>query len=87
MNCWARTQDGWAVNLDGTDAARVFSLPRIELHAGAGGWTCVSHLPDGTSRPTAVGSPPTIAAAKRAAIEEALRTLGTTYEPDLRALL
>lgn len=87
MVAWARTADGWAVNLDGSDAGRVYSLPRIELHSGHAGWTCICHLPDGTSRPTTVAAAPTAAAAKRAAVEEALRTLGPRYEAELRALL
>lgn len=75
------------MNLDGTDASHQFSLPRLELHAGPGGWTCVCHLPDGTSRRVLVGGAPTSAAAKRAAIEEALRTLGAAYERELRTLM
>jgi hypothetical protein len=31
---WCKTEDGWAVNLDGTNAATAFSLPRIELYSG-----------------------------------------------------
>ncbi len=75
------------MNLDGTDAASQFSLPRLELHAGAGGWTCVCHLPDGTTRPVFAGPAPTAAAAKRAAVEEALRALGGTYERELKTLM
>ncbi len=87
MISWIRTLDGWAVNLDGTNAAREFTLPRIELHSGARGWTCVCHLQDGTSRPVPVGPSTTAAAAKRAGIEGALLALGTRYESELRALL
>ena len=87
MMSWMRTLDGWAVNLDGTNAAREFTLPRIELHAGAQGWTSVCHFPDGTSRPLPVGHASTAAAAKLAAIEEALLALGTRYSVQLRALL
>lgn len=87
MIAWMRTPDGWAVNLDGTDAAREFTLPRIELHAGARGWTCVCHLRDGTSLPVTLGPPTTAAAAKRAAVEAALGCLGAGYERELRALL
>jgi hypothetical protein len=47
---WSRTGDGWAVNLDGTDAAECFSLPRVELRAGAGGWRSACLLADGTVR-------------------------------------
>ena len=84
MLAWARIPDGWALNLDGSDASRSFSLPRLELHAGPGGWTGVCHLPDGTSRPAAVGAAPTADAAKRAAVEEARRTLGPPWEEALR---
>ncbi len=87
MISWSRTLDGWAVNLDGTDAAREFTLPRIELHSGAQGWTCVCHLPDGTSRQVPLGPAPSAAAAKRAGVEEALLVFGTRYESELRALL
>ncbi len=87
MTAWARTEDGWAVNLDGTDAAREYALPRIELHAGAQGWTCECHLPDGTTRALALGRASTSAEARRAAIEHALAALGAPYEAALRKLL
>jgi hypothetical protein len=75
------------VNLDGTNAAREFTLPRIELHAGARGWTSVCHFQDGTSRRLPVGDASTLAAAKLAVIEEALLALGTRYHVQLRTLL
>lgn len=84
---WARIPEGWALNLDGSDAARTFSLPRLELRAGRGGWTCTCHLPDGTSSPAPVGSAPTALAAKRAAVEHGLRSLGPPWDAPLRALL
>ena len=84
MTSWVRTPDGWAVNLDGTDAAREFTLPRIELHSGPRGWTCVCHLEGGTSRALPIGAPADAAEAKRAAIESALVALGDRYEPVLR---
>jgi hypothetical protein len=86
MIAWARTPDGWALNLDGSDASRSFSLPRLELHTGAAGWTCVCHLPDGTSRPTTIGQVPTAVAAKRAAVDDAIRTLGPPWDAVLRGL-
>ena len=49
MPRWARIADGWAVNLDGSDAAAGVSFPRLELRAGAGGWECACLLPDGTT--------------------------------------
>ncbi|HEY6006624.1 MAG TPA: hypothetical protein VIV57_27335 [Anaeromyxobacter sp.] len=87
MLSWNRTLDGWAVNLDGTNAAHEFTLPRIELHSGPGGWTCVCRLQDGTARPVAVGAATSAGEAKRACVEEALLALGTRYESALRALL
>ncbi len=87
MTAWTRTEDGWAVNLDGTDAASEFTLPRIELHSGPHGWTCVCHLEDGTTRPLAIGPASTAAEARRAAVEHALAALGAPYEAALRKLL
>jgi hypothetical protein len=87
MIAWARIPDGWALNLDGTDASRSFSLPRLELRAGRGGWTGVCHLPDGTSRPAAVGAASTAIAAKRAAVEDARQALGAPWDEALREVL
>ncbi len=87
MTAWARTGDGWAVNLDGTDAASEFALPRIELHSGPHGWTCACHLPDGTTRTLEIGAASTAAGARRAAVEHALAALGAQYEAALRKLL
>ena len=49
MPRWARIADGWAVNLDGSDAAAGVSFPRLELRSGVGGWECACLLPDGTA--------------------------------------
>lgn len=87
MLSWNRTLDGWAVNLDGSDAANHFTLPRIELHSGPWGWTCLCRLQDGTSRPVPVGASTSAAEAKRAGVEDALLALGVQYEARLRALL
>ncbi len=87
MLAWTRTPDGWALNLDGSDASRAVSLPRLELHAGPGGWTAVCHLPDGTSRAAAVGAASTVLAAKRAAVEDARQTLGPPWDEALGEVL
>ncbi len=87
MSGWARTEDGWAVNLNGTDAERQFALPRIELHSGPHGWTCACHLEGGTSLALEIGPAATAAQARRAAIESALAALGERYEAALRKLL
>lgn len=84
---WCRTADGWAVNLDGTNAAEGFSLPRLELHSGPRGWTCVCHRPDGMSLDLQLAGATTAPEAKRAAAEGALRAVGAEHEPELRALL
>lgn len=87
MIFWSRTEDGWAVNLDGTNAARSFALPRIELHSSPRGWTCACHLRDGTSRLVPLGQPTSSAEAMRIGIESSLVAVGAEFEPDLRALL
>jgi hypothetical protein len=87
MIFWAQTPFGWAVNLDGTNAAVEFTLPRVELHSGPRGWTCVCHGQNGMSRQLALGSASSTPAAKRAAIREALAVLGAEHEPELRTLL
>jgi len=86
MTCWARTDDGWAFNVDGTDAAAGFSLPRLELHSSAQGWQCLCLLPDGRSH-KACGPTGSIAAAKRTTVEEARAVLGAEYAGALGALL
>lgn len=87
MISWNRTLDGWAVNLDGSNAAHTFALPRIELHSGPGGWTCVCRLVDGTSRPVPIAGASSAAEAKRTGVEEGLLALGMAYEARLQALL
>lgn len=87
MSGWARTGDGWAVNLDGSDAARGFALPRLELHSGPHGWTAVCHLEGGGTQALPIGSPDGATEAKRAAVERAAAALGERYEATLRKLL
>ncbi len=87
MSAWARTADGWALNLDGSDAAVVFSLPRIEVRSSAQGWRCLCLLPDGTLRERAGSSTDTVLGAKAAALEQAGRMLGPAHASALAALL
>ncbi len=87
MASWVRTEDGWAVNLDGTDAAAAFTLPRLELHSSPRGWACVCHLANGATRTVPLGPSTTIAAAMRAAVQDGLLALGARYESGLRDLL
>jgi hypothetical protein len=86
MSGWVRTPDGWAVNLDGSDAATSFALPRIELHASRLGWTGVCHLEGGATRPLALHAAGSAAGAKRAAVEEARPALGERWQAALGAL-
>jgi hypothetical protein len=74
------------VNLDGTNASATFSLPRIELHSGPSGWTCVCHRQNGRSVKLPLGTGTSAAAARHAAAE-AMLALGTSYEATLLALL
>jgi hypothetical protein len=83
---WCKTPDGWAVNLDGTNATTAFSLPRIELHSGPNGWTCICHRSNGTSLKLPLGAGASAEAAKHSATE-AMLALGTRYGAQLLALL
>jgi len=87
MIFWSRTEHGWGVNLDGTDAAAGFALPCVELRSSRGGWVCACHLADGTSRLVPLGRPTGVAEAMRLAIEGCLGAIGGEHEADLRALL
>lgn len=79
MGKWARTAEGWAVNLDGSDAAAVFSLPRVEVRSSSQGWRLLCFLADGTQRERAGGSLGSAVAAKAAAIGDAGRLLGPEH--------
>jgi len=83
MSGWARTTDGWAMNLDGSDAALVFSLPRLELRSSPRGWRSLCFLVDGSQREVAGGSAESLVAAKASAVEQARGLLG----PDRAAAL
>jgi hypothetical protein len=87
VTAWARTADGWALNLDGSDAAVVFSLPRLEVRSSAQGWRSLCLLPNGTLRERAAGSTNSVVAAKAAALEQAGRMLGPVHAAALAALL
>lgn len=75
------------MNLDGTNAALEFTLPRIEIRSSARGWACACHLANGTSRRVPLGNPPTAAAAMRAGMVASLSAVGAEYEAELRALI
>jgi hypothetical protein len=82
---WARTTDGFAANLDGTDAAREFSFPRLELHSGPAGWEGRCLLPNGTALAVPVGHASTNAA-KAALVAQAREALGPDHAAALEAL-
>lgn len=48
MSGWAKIASGWAMNLDGSDAAAGFSLPRLEVHPTARGFRTTCLRQDGT---------------------------------------
>lgn len=86
MPRWARTADGFAVNLDGSDASAGVSFPRLELRAGVGGWECRCLLADGTALQVG-GRAGSRAEAQRALAERARAVLGPEWAPQLEALL
>lgn len=85
MTGWVRTGDGFAANLDGSDAAAGFSLPRLELHSGSGGWECRCLLADGNSVRT-TGITGSVAEAKAALVARARVALGDRYAKELDLL-
>ena len=74
------------MNLDGTDAGREFTLPRLELRSGPHGWTCACHLEGGTTRTLAIGPAGSAAEARRIAVERARAALGERYAPALASV-
>jgi hypothetical protein len=75
MMVWARIASGWATNLDGSDAAAVFSLPRLEVHPSVRGWRSLCLRQDGT-RTDRPGQPGDTAFQAREAAEAAWRVKG-----------
>jgi hypothetical protein len=87
MIFWSQTDDGWAVNLDGTNAGLQFTLPRIEIRSSSRGWFCACHLANGTSRLVPLQDAPSVTEAMRAGIEACLPAVGAEYHLALRELL
>jgi len=81
---WARISEGWALNLDGTNAALVFSLPRIEVRSSVRGWRSECLLSDGTRSECGVAYQGGVAAAKATALAQAERLLGPADAAVLR---
>lgn len=85
MAAWARTAEGFAANLDGSDASRAVSFPRLELRAGPAGWECRCLLPDGRALDTR-GRYGSTAEAKGAVVARARAVLGAEWGSALDAL-
>lgn len=73
------------MNLDGSDAAREVTFPRLELRSGPGGWECRCLLPDGTAMDVH-GRHGSTAEAKATAIERARAVLGPAWTAALDVL-
>jgi hypothetical protein len=73
---WSRTAEGWALNLDGSDAAKAFSLPRLEVRSSARGWLSECLMLDGTRRECGSAYLGGLAAAMAGALEQAELLLG-----------
>ncbi len=84
MSAWAKVEGGWAVNLDGSDAAATFSLPRLEVRGSVRGWRSVCLLANGTVLERPGSLPDSMPAAKAAALEQARRMLGPAHAQALR---
>lgn len=82
---WTRTAEGFAANLDGSDAARQVTFPRLELRSGPGGWECRCLLPDGTEI-GAQGRHGSITEAKATVVKRARAVLGPPWVDALDAL-
>jgi hypothetical protein len=75
MTRWSRIAGGWAVNLDGTDAALVFSLPRVEVRSSPQGWRSACFLTDGRQSEWTLPYPGGVAATMADALAQAARLL------------
>jgi len=81
MTRWSRTSDGWAVNLDGTDAAFVFSLPRVEVRSSPYGWRSACFFADGRQSEWTSPYPGGVAAAMADALAHAARLFAAPASP------
>jgi hypothetical protein len=66
---WARTSEGWALNLDGSDASGGITYPRLELRSSPRGWRSFWLLPDGTVREDACPTADDLVSAKARALD------------------
>jgi len=86
MTAWARVPGGWALNLDGSDAAAVFSLPRLEARAGPNGWQSLCLSEDGSRRENAKRATASVWEAKDDALALGCRALGPAHAAALAEL-
>lgn len=77
MTRWARITGGWAANLDGSDAAKGFTLPRVEVQATPQGFRSACYLPDGRRSEWTSAYPGGSAAAMADAVAHANRLLAS----------
>jgi len=75
MTPWFRISDGWAANLDGTDASLAFSLPHVEVRSSAAGWTSECFFADGSRSVCAPAHPGSATAVMAAALAHARRLI------------
>jgi hypothetical protein len=85
VSAWARVPFGWALNLDGSNAALGFSLPRLEIRSTGAGWRSECLTLDG--RRLACGGEYLggVAAAMATALAQAEQLLGPAHATALRA--
>jgi hypothetical protein len=86
MAGWTKTADGWAVNLDGSDAGEGVSLPRVELRSTGRGWICVCRLANGVALESPGPPYGSVPESKRAAVARARAALGSGWAAALDAL-
>ncbi len=85
MTRWVRTAEGFAANLDGSDAAANVTFPRLEIRSGPAGWECRCLLADGTAADVHGGQGST-RAAQAAVVERARALLGPAWTAALDGL-
>jgi len=85
MARWSRIPEGWAINLDGTDAAVVFSLPRVEVRSSSTGWQGVCLHADGKQTSCGDGYQGGSAVARTTALARAAAVLSPQHAEWIRA--
>jgi hypothetical protein len=78
---WGRTGEGWALNLDGSDASAGISYPRLELRSSPRGWRSFRLLPDGTVLEDACPPADDLVSAKARALDRWTASTGPGTAP------